>query len=301
MNILTGISVIFTFTLSLWLMNITVNALLKKDGIETRKRNITRYIISYAATIGIAAVYCYGLIQTDLSLRNRVLVYPAIAALTNNTVIIVIMDFVILVQKKSQIELENTRLKMNDLIAQHQHLKHQLHPHFLFNSLSTLKYLIKKQPQEAEEYLLRLSDFLRASITVSEHPIIPLKQELDLCRNYMEMQKVRFKQAFDYEMQIPGHIVESAYVPVLALQLLVENAIKHNTFTIEMPLHIDIILDADGSIVVSNNKMRKWSSAASAGIGLKNLSERYRMIAGKDISIRDEAASFTVVLKLLHT
>ncbi len=289
-----GISVLM---LCLWFINIYLYGRLSRVDLKDKTRNIIRYVTSYVLT----TLLYYGCVAVIFVLSDggRVRVLPLIVALTNNTIILVLMDLIILQRKSAQIAVENSQLKMNHAIAQHQHLKHQLQPHFLFNSLTTLKSLIKRQRPEAEEYLVRLSDLLRASINSGNEAIIPLKEELKLCVDYLEMQKVRFKDSFSYEIDIPEHILLTGCLPIFSLQLLVENAIKHNAFTVEEPLTIKIAYQTNDSIVVTNNKRKKQTLEASSGIGLRNLSERYQVICGTGINIMESDQYFSVELKLL--
>ncbi|WP_299761576.1 histidine kinase [uncultured Pontibacter sp.] len=286
--------------LTLWLMNIILYARLQALEGKERVKNIVRYCLSYALMFGLISLYYFTLGQ--LSIRHgygRALFVPFIAGLTNNTIVIIILDLVVLQRKKAQVELENAQLKMSSIQAQHQHLKHQLQPHFLFNSLNTLKTLIKRHPLEAEDYLVRLSEFLRASLTADNKDIVALRDELKLCTDYLEMQKVRFKNAFNYEVEIPDEWMDTAFLPVFSLQLLVENAIKHNGFTNEEPLHILISYQGSGYLKVRNNKKQKLISEPSSGIGLKNLKERYQVLSDKQVSVTDAEDYFSVQLPIL--
>lgn len=224
---------------------------------------------------------------------------PFMTAIIVNTIVIAILELILLQHHKSQVDLENAQLKMNHLLARHQHLKHQLHPHFLFNSLNTLKSLIKKSPGEAELYLVKLSGFLRSSLTMNDLNIIALQDELQLCIDYMEMQKMRFGNAFNYTIEIPKTVLESVSVPAFSIQLLIENAIKHNVLTIEDPLTVSISYNYNGYIYVKNNKKLKNIHEPSSAIGLKNLSERYKMISGSDIMITENDKDFTVEIQVL--
>ncbi|RNI21889.1 sensor histidine kinase [Rufibacter latericius] len=283
--------------LCLWFFNIYLYGRLGKVNLSEKTRMISRYVLSYVFT---TFVY-YGMMALIYVASDgaRVRIFPLIVALTNNTIILVLMDLIFLQRKSDQIAVENSQLKMNHAIAQHQHLKHQLQPHFLFNSLTTLKSLIKRQRPEAEEYLVRLSDLLRASISTQQETTIPLKEELKLCVDYLEMQKVRFKDSFQYQMEVPERILTTGCLPVFSLQLLVENAIKHNAFTVEEPLTIRISFQEPNSIVVWNNRRAKQTLEPSSGIGLKNLAERYRVISGDGINITEAEEYFSVELTLL--
>ncbi|MCJ8164497.1 histidine kinase [Pontibacter sp. E15-1] len=286
--------------LSLWVMNIFLYArFTAMKGIE-KKKNVLRYVASYVLMF--VVVYLYYLVLRQMSLNpqyGRALFFPVVAGVTNNTIVVVLLELVVLQRVKAQVVLENAQLKMNSIQAQHQHLKHQLQPHFLFNSLNTLKTLIKRRPLEAEDYLVRLSEFLRASLTSDGKDTVLLRDEMKLCTDYLEMQKVRFKDAFRYEVVLPEPLMEAAFLPVFSLQLLAENAIKHNGFTSEDPLQIHIGYQEDGYLVVRNNKMAISVREPSSGIGLKNLRERYHALTEKAIVIDDDLDYFTVKLPIL--
>ncbi|MCC9166649.1 sensor histidine kinase [Pontibacter harenae] len=287
--------------LILWVVNILIYGRFRNLKLKENTRNIARYVLSYIAMFFLFVLYFIVLRNVGPDPRfGRALFFPLIAGITNNTIVLVILDLVVLQRLKSQIELENSQLKMNSIMAQHQHLKHQLQPHFLFNSLNTLKSLIKRQPLEAEDYLLRLSEFLRASLTSNTQDIVALQDELKLCVDYLEMQKVRFKDAFNYYIEIPEKLKDAAFLPVFSLQLLVENAIKHNGFTSDEPLHIYIRHNSDGFISVVNNKKPKQLHEPSSGIGLRNLSERYQVLAGKGVMVSDSEEYFSVELPILN-
>ncbi|MCC9136093.1 sensor histidine kinase [Pontibacter silvestris] len=301
-NLTSSIVVTTALMLCLWMMNIFIYSRLRNIKAKEQTMNIIRYVISYAVMFGLVTAYYLVLTMFVPDPRHgRQLFFPFIAGITNNTIVLIILDLVVLQRKKALVELENTELKMNSIIAQHQHLKHQLQPHFLFNSLNILKSLIKKQPQEAEDYLIRLSEFLRSSITANNQNTIALQEELKLCIDYLEMQKVRFKDAFVYKINIPEDIKKSGYLPVFSLQLLAENAIKHNSLTTEEPLTIWISYTGEDSIIIKNNKKPKRINESSSGIGLRNLSERYKVISGDEINIMNSENFFSVELKVLES
>lgn len=214
-----------------------------------------------------------------------------------NTVVIIILDLVMLGEKKSRIELENNQLKMRNIEAVNQQLKQQLQPHFLFNSLNVLKSLIRKQPEQAEDYLKRLSDFLRASVSYDKSNTVRLQEELKLAIDYIEMQKIRFNEAIYFEMEADEKD-QQGFLPLFSVQLLLENAIKHNTFTIENPLSIKLS-QHDGWITVRNNIQPKMLQEATSGMGLINLSERYKILSGDELLINSDDSWFSVSLKIL--
>jgi two-component system LytT family sensor kinase len=216
-----------------------------------------------------------------------------------NSVILMTIELVLSRYESARISLENAELKMLNLQARHEKLKLQLQPHFLFNSLNALKTLIRKDPVQAEGYLIRLSELLRFSITHNEQNLVLLREELKVSLSYLEMQQTRFQGCLSYTIDIPEEIPAMAKVPAFSLQLLLENAIKHNALTREDPLHIRIRYISPGRILVENNLRPKAIPEAGTGLGLQNLSERYRMLAQEDIQILVRADTFEVYLALI--
>lgn len=206
--------------------------------------------------------------------------------------------FVILAHATKQSELEVVRLQSANMETTNQLLKQQIQPHFLFNALNTLKSLIKKQPDIAEYYLIQLSDFLRASISGHRTDVVSIKEELKLCQNYMDMQKIRFGEALQYQVDVPESYLEVYSIPFFSLQPLLENAIKHNELTKQNPLVISILIEND-QILVKNQLRLKKNVETSTGNGLTNLRERYRILFKEEIQISQSTEYFTVSLKLI--
>jgi sensor histidine kinase YesM len=214
-----------------------------------------------------------------------------------NIFVHLMLYFVISLDAKTALELENAQLRMKNMESTYLQLKQQISPHFLFNALNTLKSLIRKQPEDAEIYLKRLSDFLRTSVTSNDDKLIKLSSELKFCADYLELQKVRFGDALQFSFNIPEE-VQSDFVPGFSIQQLLENAIKHNMFTIERPLFIELKY-VDGYLIVSNNKQKRTIVRETSGTGLMNLAERYKIISGDEIIIREDDEHFSVSIKIL--
>jgi LytS/YehU family sensor histidine kinase len=223
---------------------------------------------------------------------------PSVLGLSINSVVLIILDLILTKGRQTEIEIENSRLKLKNAEALNQQLKQQIHPHFLFNSLNTLKSLINKSPEAAEDYLVKLSDFLRISISTGKYNTVKISDELKMCLDYLEMQKIRYGAALEYKVEIPDKVNRSGFIPVFSLQLLTENAIKHNALTNESPLHIKIFIEAD-RIIVNNNISKKQISESSPGMGLINLAERYKILSGDEILITNSNDTFSVSIKIL--
>ncbi len=223
-----------------------------------------------------------------------------IHALTINMIILVVCELFLLTLRKQKIETENQLLRQSNLEARNNQLKMQLHPHFLFNSLNTLRLLMKKDVQKAEHYLLQLANVLRFSTSTAHDSLVTLKDELQFCLTYLEMQKTRFQSMLTYTVVNEELKTVEGKLPVYALLTLVENAIKHNTLSNESPLHISIEYDkATNSITVRNNRQPKAYKERSTKVGLQNLAERYRLLANESISIDPGKDDFAVTLKIL--
>ena len=198
--------------------------------------------------------------------------------------------------RRSAIEAE--RLKSDYLASQYQSLKDQVNPHFLFNSLNTLTYLVYEDQDQAAQFIKKLSDVYRYVLDTREREVVTLSEELGFVRAYVFLQKIRFEEALQVQVTVPD---ESSYrVPPLALQLLLENAVKHNELSDERPLRIAIYVE-ETYLVVRNTVQPKEIREASSGIGLTNIQARYAYLTEKSVVITDDREYFTVKLPLLRT
>jgi len=216
-----------------------------------------------------------------------------------NTIIIVLQNMVILQDKKTQAEIENLQLKANISESANLLLRQQIHPHFLFNALNTVKSLYKKDLQQGEDYLVHLANFLRVSISNHATKTTLVNNELAFCLDYLKMQKIRFGAALDYSISISEQTIQSRYLPFFSLQPLVENALKHNDLTEERPIHITI-KEEDGYLSVTNNLQLRSYKENSTEQGLSNLAERYRLMGEDTIVISSDNQFFTVRIKILE-
>ncbi len=214
-----------------------------------------------------------------------------------NSIVLLIHNLLLMKDLKNKVELENAELKLQNLEATHEQLKQQIHPHFLFNSLSTLKSLIQRDSDVAEEYLLKLSGFLRTSMDQSKPDLIGLKEELAVSRQYLEMQKMRFGDTLDFNITVPDEDLETR-VPFFSILPLLENAIKHNALTPQQPLEINI-RSVNGYVEVLNRKQLRESVEESLNSGLNNLKRRYLILAGEEVIVQDSPDWFSVKIKLL--
>ncbi|HVX50893.1 MAG TPA: histidine kinase, partial [Chitinophagaceae bacterium] len=219
--------------------------------------------------------------------------------LSMNTAVLILQDLVLVRKQNTDMERENLHLRMKNIEAANLQLKQQVQPHFLFNSLSTLKALIKTNTVKAEEYLVKLSDFLRYAVSSGSVHLVTVQEEVQLCMDYLQMQQIRFGNALQIAINTPGVVLQQGQLPVFSLQVLAENAIKHNMLTTASPLVISIYYD-DGRITVTNNMQPlQPQQPASGGMGLANLAERYKMLCGDDIIVTKTNKTFSVSIKVI--
>ena len=187
-------------------------------------------------------------------------------------------------------------LEKDNLEARYNALKAQINPHFLFNSLNSLMNLLENN-LKAEQYVQDLSEYLRYMILSNSRESVPLQEELDNLDKFFHLQKLRFNESLHVEITI--HPKSMQYqIPPLALQMLVDNCIKHNIISSQHPLTIKIY-DDEKSLTVVNNLQRK-QSVESTGQGLKNIEGRYRFIAGEPIKIESDEFHFSVTIPLIN-
>jgi hypothetical protein len=184
------------------------------------------------------------------------------------------------------------KLKEEKLIFQYETLKSHVNPHFLFNSLNSLSSLIKSDPDLSEEFILKLSSVYRYILENNEKETIPLSTELEFVQNYFALQKIRDGEKIDLKIEIKEP--EKLMVLPVSLQLLVENAIKHNSTTLNQPLEITIHNEGIDKLVVRNNMQTKMQLNNSSKIGLKNLNERSRLILNREIEVLKNNEEFVV-------
>lgn len=282
----------------------TVILLIFEKALDAKKQRMSKkYFIltSYLVNVFIFVLVIYGratLLNENINFDG--IYYLIIIASSTNTLSLAIQNYVILQDAKVKAEMENSQLKTANAEAANLLLKQQIHPHFLFNSLNVLKSLYKKDADKAEEYLVCLSDFLRAAISNNNIRIIRLTDEIKLCLDYLELQKIRFGEALICTVTISEEKLENGFVPSFSIQPLIENAIKHNELTTESPLRISIEQDGE-RVKVTNNLKLKTYTEETTGSGLVNLSERYRLLSGDELIIEESNDKFSVSIGLLNS
>ena len=198
--------------------------------------------------------------------------------------------------------LQDTKVKEQKIIAgsasaKFDALKNQLDPHFLFNSLNVLTSLIEEDPIQAQKFTTSLSKVYRYVLEQKSKNLISVDEELQFARTYVRLLKMRFEDSIIFEIPDKALNPEAKIVP-LSLQLLLENAVKHNVVTASKPLHIKIY-EEDDYLYVTNNLQEKQVVKKSSGVGLQNIRQRYAILTKKEMQIFKTAKEFKVRLPML--
>lgn len=195
-----------------------------------------------------------------------------------------------------KLELDAVQLRNENLTSKYESLKSQLDPHFLFNSLNVLTNLVYADADKSARFIKQLSEVYRYVLEVRNKELVPLEEELKFVESYLYLQQIRFGDKLRVENRLEG-VVGS--IPPLALQILVENAIKHNVISEDDPLTIKMYSE-NNEVIVENNLQRKvLLTEGSTGIGLDNITKRYEFLSDKKITLLDTSSAFIVKLPLL--
>ncbi len=194
---------------------------------------------------------------------------------------------------------EAEELRRNSSQAQMQLIKSQINPHFLFNNLNVLSGMVIKDNPEANHFIEEFSKVYRYILNNQEKELVELRSELEFIQPYLFLLQKRFDQGLTVAINIPDQYKTWHVVPA-ALQMLIENAIKHNIVSRHKPLHIDIHTNGAQTLVVKNNLQPRQVVEPSTKIGLQNIMKRYELISGRDVIVRKTAEEFEVILPLLQ-
>jgi two-component system, LytTR family, sensor kinase len=192
---------------------------------------------------------------------------------------------------------EKTEIERHYVASQLEGLRNQVNPHFLFNSLNTLIYLIPEQPDKAVNFVQKLSKVYRYVLESRDEKTIPLGTELEFLQSYVYLLRERFGDNLQVGINLPSGDSRVAIVP-LTLQMLFENAIKHNVISSERPLQIEVFRQND-HLVVRNNVQRKNQVMHSTGVGLDNIRARYQMLTQREVQVVTSDQHFTVLLPVI--
>lgn len=212
--------------------------------------------------------------------------------------IVHVYETVFLVKQSESEMLKNEQLQRARVEAELEALKNQIDPHFIFNSLNTLSHLIEEQPLKAKWFNDNLADVYRYILQNKGRELVLLREEMGFMYDYFSLLTIRFENAVLLQTAIDPVLFDQYLIPPISLQVLMENAIKHNEFSDASPLVVDLSMQGE-QLVFSNQVHKKVLRKPSSKIGLTNLRERYKLTTGKDIGIVEDGQRFIVSLPVL--
>ena len=295
----------FLIILVIWLGNRYIMIYSRKkyplfDGV--RKRLVFQSVLMFVFTVTsntIMGIFTKSIfVDEHLNLSETdVIIHSNSAALFCTIMIIAVYESIYFMHELRHSVEETETLKRENLAAQLNALRTQVNPHFLFNNLNTLSSLIPENPEHAVDFVQELSKVYRHILEVKEEKSISLKDELEVLNAYTFLLKTRFDKNLQVNINIPPEKMQQKIVP-LSLQILMENAIKHNIVSADKPLHIDVFTE-NGSLVVSNNLQMKKQITESTGIGSDNIRNRYKLLSDKPVKVTESETNFTVSIPLI--
>ncbi len=220
-----------------------------------------------------------------------------IIAVILNFVLVAITEGIFFFQQWKQSAVEAEQFKKESIKAQFEALKNQVNPHFLFNSLNTLSGLIDMDKELSKGFIDNLSQVYRYVLQNKDEELVTLKTEYNFIQAFIQLLKKRHGDRIDFEFDIRREDLNK-YIPPMSLQLLVENAVKHNTASRKKPLRINILSNG-GKLVVQNNLQQK-KQVNSTGIGLKNIQNRYKFLTEEEIEVNENEKKFEVKIPLIE-
>jgi two-component system, LytTR family, sensor kinase len=276
-----------------------------------RKYFAARFVVGYLSNLIIGLIVTLGLALAFIHLSGQqafwrgltprdedVIVKITILLLTSLFIYKVVYALLYSYQHYAVAQIETLQSERKQLELQFEALKGQISPHYLFNSLNTISSLMFKDLPSAEQFIRRLAQTYQYILSTQNKRYVLLKEEVDFVQSYYYLLRIRFQQQLNVEINLPSGIMNTK-IPPLTLQMLVENAVKHNPVTADKKLFIYITAQDNTYLKVINTKTGVIDSVSSFRVGLENIRRRYQYFTDKKIDVKDED-KFTVSLPVIH-
>lgn len=274
----------------------------KFPGLEQSRRRILQKALVVLLVMSPAVVIIFFLFDLlhvlGYEWRPEHLTSGLLIGYSVNLVFLSLWEAVYIMEKHKESIAEKEVLQQMSLQQEFDVLKSQVNPHFLFNCFNTLSSLIAEDPQRADSFLNELSKVYRYLLRSNESSLSTLENEMRFIESYFQLLKTRHGEAVQFQVEIDPRF-NTYLLPSLSLQLLVENAVKHNVLSKNKPLMIDIFTTAANRLVVSNNLQRRTKKGPSNRIGLDNIRTKYELLRQRGFQVMEDSKSFTVVLPLI--
>lgn len=255
---------------------------------------IVNVIVIYCVVTVVAVVVFEGPLDYVFTSQGRGTVLTTLMIVT---LLVLLFHSIEFFKASKKVRLVNEQLRKEKVSAELNALKSQVNPHLLFNSFNVLAGLIDEEPEQAKKFLKGLSKIYRHILENRDEDFVNLIEELNFAQEFIKLQQVRFEEGIYLNVNIDKAKLQQK-VPALSLQLLLENATKHNGFSKSQPLTIDITA-INGHLVVSNNRQERRRLLESSGMGLENIRKRYELIGKDGFNVEETPDQFTVKLPLI--
>lgn len=248
--------------------------------------------VSVLLLVGWYNIFLEGQINWPVLKLTTLIILVAVFFMVN------LYETVFLVRDVANDKVKREQLERARAEAELEALKNQIDPHFIFNSLNTLSHLIEEKPLKAKLFNDNLADVYRYILQNKARELVVLREEISFLKNYYSLLQIRFEKAVQLEITLTDELTSQYLVLPISLQLLLENAIKHNEFSEENPLIVSITLENE-TLKISNKIKKKILRKPSSRIGLQNLQERYKLTTGREVRIEETEPDFIVYLPVL--
>ena len=224
--------------------------------------------------------------------------YGYLVGLAVNLIFETLWEVIYIIDKYKETTAEKDMLEQMQLQQEFDGLKEKVNPHFLFNCFNTLSSLISEDKDKAEKFLDELSKVYRYLLRKNNDSMSTLESEMKFIQSYFQLLKTRHSEAVELQVEVDKQY-SNYLLPSLSLQMLLENAVKHNALSKNKPLTIEIFTTAGNKLVVNNNLQRRTIKAPSNRVGLENIKAKYELLNQKGFQVMEDGKNFTVVLPLI--
>ncbi|MCW2119703.1 histidine kinase [Flavobacterium sp. 7A] len=277
-----------------------------QSSFKDKSYTLKRLVISLGSSLLLSLFVIFLLrIFEDVIIENRSFLTFFESETISNYIVAAVTSFIVFLgiyslyfyKAYNEDKVKEQKIIAGTASAKFESLKNQIDPHFLFNSLNVLSSLIEENPENAQRFTTSLSKIYRYVLEQKDKELVSIEEELAFAKTYMSLLKMRFEDSLEYEMTIENPDPEAKVVP-LALQLLLENAVKHNVVSTQKPLKIRIFIE-NGFLVVQNDLQKKEVLQNREGVGLQNIINRYAIITDRKVLIEKTEHHFKVRLPIL--
>lgn len=298
---LVSIAISASIWVLLWKGNGWVNYLVgqKYDWLKEPAKRLIWSVVAHVIYTSLAIFLWHTFLRKVMDIQLGDLFYTMLISIVMTLIISLILHSRSFLSSWRQSAIDNERMQKETISARYETLKNQVNPHFLFNSLNVLTHLVYEDADQSARFIKKLSEVYRYVLDSKDRELTPFKDEMKFVEAYLFLQKIRHEDSLEVEVKTIEN--DQQQVVPIAIQMLVENAIKHNVISENQPLKIGIE-QVNGRVIVKNNLQKKnILKEESSGTGLKNIISRYEFLTDRAVEVHQSDSTFEVSLPLLET